>query len=211
MSRTAHRLIEPDEPLWAPHHSGHDLISTRALGFWLYMMSDALIFAGLFAAYAVLDHPHNAAGGPDIRSIVHPIAAYIQTIVVFSSVFTYSLAMVGLKAGNRALVIGGLVVAAGLGAGFIGLELHDFANLIAQGATPQRSGLLSIYFALIATHGLHMAFGILWMLVMIPQVALKGLTTDVVTRLVNLRMFWMFQASIWVCVFVFIYLNGAYR
>ncbi|MBW4034396.1 MAG: cytochrome O ubiquinol oxidase [Proteobacteria bacterium] len=211
MSRTAHRLIGPEEPLWAPHHPEADPVSLHTLGFWLYMMSDALIFAALFAAYAVLDHPYNAAGGPQIRDVVHPVAAFIQTIIIFTSVFAYSLAMVGLKAGNRAFVIGGLVAAVLLGAAFLGLELRDFAVLIAEGATPDRSGLLSVFFVLVATHGIHMVFGILWMLVMIVQVAMKGFTTAVVTRLLNLRIFWMFQASIWVCVFVFVYLNGAYR
>lgn len=209
MSETKHPDLSA-RGLWESEYHEHDVIASTTLGFWLYMMSDALIFAGLFAAYGVLDHPYNAAGGPIARDIVHPVAAFIQTVMVFSSVLAYSFAMVGLKARNRILVLAGLVAAAALGGVFVGLEINDFAVLISHGITPERSGFLSIFFMLVATHGLHMLFGILWMLVMIAQVAIKGLTGDIVTRLLNLRLFWTFQASIWVCVFVFVYLNGAY-
>lgn len=208
MSRTV--ALTDNHRLWARHHPEPDAIAMKTLGFWLYMMSDALIFAGLFAAYAVLDHKFNAAGGPQIKDVVHPVEGFVQTIVVFTSVLAYSLGMVGLKAGNKGFVIGGLLAAFLLGGVFIGFEIHDFATLFAQGITPERSGLMSIFFVLIATHGLHMVFGMLWMAVMIVQVAVKGFTTEVVTRLLNLRMFWVFQASIWVCVYVFVYLNGAF-
>ncbi|MDD2862759.1 MAG: cytochrome c oxidase subunit 3 [Acidiphilium sp.] len=208
MSRT--ETLTPAHRLWARHHPEPDPIAMKTLGFWLYMLSDALIFAGLFAAYAVLDHKFNAAGGPQIKNVVHPLEAFVQTIVVFTSVLTYSLAMVGLKARNRMFVLAGLLSAFVLGGVFLGLEINDFATLVAHGITPERSGLMSIFFVLIATHGLHMAFGMLWMAVMMVQVALKGFTTEVVTRLLNLRLFWVFQASIWVCMFVFVYLNGAF-
>ena len=118
--------------------------------------------------------------------------------------------MVKLKAGSRSGVVLGLGVAALMGVVFVGLEIADFAGLIANGMTPERSGFLSMFFVLVATHGLHMLFGLLWMAVMMVQVALKGFTTEVVTRLLNLRLFWTFQASIWVCVFVFVYLRGAF-
>ncbi|WP_286705514.1 cytochrome c oxidase subunit 3 [Acidiphilium sp. 37-64-53] len=118
--------------------------------------------------------------------------------------------MVGLKAGSRMTVISALLAAMVFGLVFLGLEINDFATMISHGITPERSGFLSIYFVLIGVHGLHMAIGLLWMLVMTIQVALKGFTTDVVIRLLNLRLFWVFQASIWVCVFVFVYLRGAY-
>jgi cytochrome o ubiquinol oxidase subunit 3 len=199
---------EPPE-LWHYGHEAHDVIATKTLGFWLYMLSDALIFAGIFAAYGVLDHPMNTAGGPTEAQIVHPIAAFWQTIAVLSSVFAYSLATVAMKHGYRQLVVLGIIAAILLGGVFLGLELLDFADLYAQGATPQVSGFLSAYFLLIATHGVHMAFGILWLLVMLVQVIRIGLTTPVVAQLLNLRLFWQFQAAIWVCVYVFVYLKGA--
>ncbi|OYV35066.1 MAG: cytochrome O ubiquinol oxidase [Rhodospirillales bacterium 20-64-7] len=195
-------------PLWHFGHEGHDPIATKTLGFWLYMMSDALIFGALFAAYAVLDNVMNAAGGPTAAQVVHPVAAFWQTLAVLSSVFAYSLATVAMKNGSRRGILFGILAAMALGFVFLGLEIGDFLDLIGHGATPQRSGFLSIYFMLIATHGLHMAFGLLWMAVMLIQVPRYGLTTNVVTRLLNLRLFWQFQAAVWVCVYVFVYLRG---
>jgi cytochrome o ubiquinol oxidase subunit 3 len=196
-------------PLWHYGHESHDVIATKTLGFWLYMLSDALIFAGIFAAYGVLDHTMNAAGGPTEAQVVHPIAAFVQTIVVLSSVFSYSLATVALKQGNKQGLLLGIVVAILLGGVFIALELRDFADLYAQGATAQTSGFLSAFFLIIAVHGLHMVFGIIWLLVMGAQVLRLGLTAPVIAQLLNLRLFWQFQAAVWVCVYVFVYLKGA--
>ena len=195
-------------PLWHYGHEEHDVIGAKTFGFWLYMLSDALLFAGLFAAYAVLDHTMNAAGGPTEAQVVHPIAATWQTFAVLSSVFAYSLASVALKRGNRAGVVAGMLVAMGLGVVFLALELADFASLFRAGATPDTSGFLSAFFVLIASHGLHMVFGLLWMLVMLVQVLRFGFSTAVVAQLLNLRLFWQFQASVWVCVYVFVYLKG---
>lgn len=196
-------------PLWHYGHEDHDVIAAKTFGFWLYMLSDALLFAGLFAAYAVLDHAMNTAGGPTEVQVVHPVAAAWQTLAVLSSVFAYSLATVALKRGSRAGLIAGMAAAAVLGVVFIGLELADFVSLFHAGATPDTSGFLSAFFVLIATHGLHMVFGILWMLVMMVQVLRFGFSTAVVAQLLNLRLFWQFQASVWVCVYVFVYLKGS--
>jgi cytochrome o ubiquinol oxidase subunit 3 len=204
------RPASADSVLWQYEAEAHDDIATRTLGFWLYMMSDALIFAGLFAAYGVLDHSFNTAGGPGARQIVHPLDGFWQTLAVMTSVFAYSLASVAMKMRSRPGVILYIAIAVFLGLVFLGLELGDFARLIAQGDGPDRSGFLSVYFVLIATHGLHMAFGILWMLVMIVQVARSGFTSNIVARMLNLRMFWQFQASVWVCVYAFVYLRGAF-
>ena len=199
-----------DSVLWQHEPPEHDDIATRTLGFWLYMMSDALIFAGLFASYGVLDQIYSTAGGPGAHQIVRPIDGFWQTLAVMTSVFAFSLATVAMKMRSKPGVILYTSIALVLGLVFIGLELGDFARLIAQGDGPDRSGFLSIFFALIGTHGLHMAFGILWMLVMIVQVARSGFTSNVVARMLNLRMFWQFQASVWVCVYAFVYLRGAF-
>jgi cytochrome o ubiquinol oxidase subunit 3 len=204
------RAVTADTVLWQLEPEHHDDIASRTLGFWLYMMSDALIFAALFAAYGVLDHWYNQAGGPGARQIVHPVDGFWQTLAVMTSVFAYSLATVAMKLRSRPGVILYMAIALVLGLVFLGLELGDFARLIALGDGPDRSGFLSIFFVLIATHGLHMLFGILWRLVMIVQVAQSGFTSHIVARLLNLRMFWQFQASVWVCVYVFVYLRGAF-
>lgn len=194
--------------LWDYEDHGHDPISTRTLGFWLYMLSDAMIFAALFAAYAV--YVHNPANGPNASDIVHPIYAMWETIVVFSSVFVYGLAMVALKRGSRSGVVNGLIVAFLLGLVFLGMEYKEFAGLYFAGDNMQRSGFLSAYWTIVLTHGLHMVFGLLWMFIMIFQVVREGFTQNVVYRLLNLRLFWHFQAIIWVCVFTFVYLRGAF-
>lgn len=193
--------------LWDFEHRGHDAISIRTLGFWLYMLSDAMIFGALFAAWGV--YIHNSAGGPTIGQIVHIHYAYLETVVLFSSVLAYGLAMSALKRGSRGGVVAGLCTAFVLGALFVGMEVHEFAALATFGAVPERSGFLSAYWTIILGHGLHIVFGLLWMLVMLVQVVREGFSTNVVYRMLNLQAFWHFQAVIWVCVFSFVYLRGA--
>ncbi len=196
--------------LFHPHFEGHDQISARTLGFWLYMLSDALIFTGLFVAYAVLNNPMGAAGGPIATQIVNPVEGIWQTYAVLGSVAAYSLATVALKKGSKAGVMAGIVISILLALIFLGYEVRDLMGLMAQGHGPDRSGFLSAFFVLIATHGLHMMFGILWMLVMLVQIPTLGFSPNVVARLLNLRMFWQFQATVWVLVYVYVYMIGAF-
>jgi cytochrome o ubiquinol oxidase subunit 3 len=195
--------------LFHPHFAGHDQISARTLGFWLYMLSDALLFTAVFAAYAVLNNPMAAAGGPIATQIVDPGEGLWQTYAVLGSVATYSLGTVALKSGNKAGVIIGILLSIALALVFLSFEVHDLLGLLAKGDGPTRSGFLSAFFILIATHGLHMVFGIIWMLVMLVQIPTLGFSANVVARLLNLRMFWQFQATIWVLVYVYVYMIGA--
>ncbi|WP_026438879.1 cytochrome c oxidase subunit 3 [Acidocella facilis] len=195
--------------LFAPGFAGHSQISARTLGFWLYMLSDALLFTALFAAYAVLDTPMNAAGGPIASQIVNPVEGFWQTIAILGSVTAYSLATVALKTGNRAGVMLGIVAAMVLAVVFLGFGFNDLATLTAQGNGMDRSGYLSAYFVLILTHAIHMLFGLIWMLVMLVQIPRDGFNEMVVARLLNLRMFWQFQATVWVCVYIYVYMIGA--
>ena len=199
-----------DTRLFHPHFAGHDPISARTLGFWLYLLSDALIFTALFAAYAVLNNPMAAAGGPIAPQVVDPVEGLWQTYAVLGSVATYSLGTVALKSGNKAGVMIGIVLSIALALVFLGFGTHDLLSLLAQGNGPGRSGFLSAFFVLIAVHALHMVFGILWMLVMLVQIPTLGFSANVVARLINLRMFWQFQATIWVILYVYVYMIGAY-
>lgn len=203
-SRDTAALGSDETILWDPSHDSHDMISTRTFGFWLYMLSDAMIFAALFTVYAVLGH--NYAGGPTAAQVLHPGGALVETMLVFTSVLAFGLGMSALKHGNRPAVLNWIAVAFVLGAAFLGLEIHEFAHLASQGIVPERSAFLSAFYIIVLTHGLHMAFGLLWMVVMAVQVLREGFTDKVVYRLLNLRIFWHFQAVIWVCVFAFIYL-----
>ncbi|WP_428392364.1 cytochrome c oxidase subunit 3 [Lichenicoccus sp.] len=195
--------------LWDDSGHQHDMFSTRLLGFWLYMLSDSLVFAALFAAYGVLSYPMSAAGGPTKMQVVEPVYAYVESVVFFASVLAYGLAMVDLKHDRpRALTLW-MIAAFVLGAGFVGMEANELLGLAARGAGPQRSGFLSAFFTILVVHGVHAVFGLLWMLVMMVQVAAKGLTPKVTYRLVNLKVFWLYQGVIWCLVYSFVYLWGA--
>jgi cytochrome o ubiquinol oxidase subunit III len=192
--------------LWDYDDHGHDFIGTRSLGFWLYMMSDAMIFAGLFAAHGV--YVHAFAGGFTAKEVIHPLNALWPTLFIFTSVLIYGFGMVALKKGSRSGVINALLLSFILGAGFLFMEWREFSDLAAMGALPQVSGFLSDFWAIILTHAIHVFFGLLWMAVMIVQIAREGFTQNTVYRLINLKIFWHFQAVIWVCVFTFVYLMG---
>ncbi len=195
--------------LWDQSHTEHDMIATRTLGFWLYLLSDAMIVSSLFASYLVLDHRVNAAAGPTAGDVVHPMAAFWGTVLLFSAILAYGAAMVGLKRGNRTAVLVGLGGAFLLGGGFLLAEGYDFAQLALHGMVPERSGYLSAFYALVLYHGAHLVFGVLWIAVMMAQVARQGFTPNVVYRLLNLKLFWFFQGFIWIYVFSFVYLAGA--
>jgi len=206
-SHTGESVAAGTTVLWDEGHHGHDMISTRTFGFWLYMLSDAMIFAALFTAYAVLGH--NYAGGPTAAQVLRPGDALVETMLVFTSVLAFGFAMSALKQGHRTGVLNWMTVAFVIGAAFVGMEVHEFANLASHGIVPERSGFLSAYYTIVLTHGLHMVFGLLWMAVMAVQVLRDGFTENVVYRLLNLKIFWHFQAIIWVCVFAFVYLQGS--
>lgn len=206
----AHEIVPgPDTRLFHPGFAGHNQISGRTFGFWLYMLSDALLFASLFAAYAVLDTPMSAAGGPTAAQIVDLPEGFYQTIILVASVTAYSFATVAMKKNNRLGANIAIVIAMLLGAAFIALGLTDLAVLSSKGDGITRSGYLSIYFIFILTHIIHMLFGMLWMLVMIVQVTRSGFSEMVVARLLNLRMFWQFQVSVWICIYIYVYMIGA--
>jgi len=204
----SHTQAGADVVLWNASADAHDNISARTYGFWLYLLSDALIIAAVVACYAVLDNPMNAAGGPLGNQFLSASKGLVQTFLVLGSVLSYSLATVALKRGNKLGVGLGMVGAILLAVLFLGIGMGDLAALSAAGNGFARSGYLSCFFTLIVTHALHMGFGILWMLVMLVQIGVFGFTENVVARLLNLRMFWQFQASVWVVVYIYVYLFG---
>jgi len=184
------------------HHPEHGTL----LGFWMYLMSDCLIFACLFAAYAVLGR--NYAGGPTGAEIFElPVVAVNTSLLLLSSI-TYGFAMLEMQKKQVNKTIMWLVVTGLLGAGFIYFELSEFIHLINEGAGPQRSGFLTSFFALVATHGLHVSFGIVWLITLIFQIKKHGLTHENGRRLMCLSMFWHFLDVVWIGVFTFVYLMG---
>jgi len=176
------------------------------LGFWLYLMSDCLIFACLFATYAVLGR--NYAGGPTGAELFDlPLVAVNTSLLLLSSI-TYGFAMLEMQRKRQGATLAWLAVTGILGACFIGFELYEFAHLIHEGYGPQRSGFLTSFFALVSTHGLHVSFGIVWLVTLMFQVKRHGLTPENGRRLMCLSMFWHFLDVVWIGVFTFVYLMG---
>jgi cytochrome o ubiquinol oxidase subunit III len=176
------------------------------LGFWLYLMSDCLMFAVLFAVYAVLGRSY--AAGPSGADLFDLNLVAINTALLLFSSITYGLAMIAMQSGNKRGVLAWLFITGLLGLGFLSLEIYEFVHLIHQGAGPGRSAFLSSFFALVGTHGLHVAFGTLWLVTLMVQVNKLGLTTSNKRRLMCLSMFWHFLDLIWIGVFSFVYLMG---
>lgn len=186
-----------------PHHpEGH----STPLGFWIYLMSDCLIFSTLFATYAVLGHRYG--GGPGPQELFDlPLVALNTAMLLFSSI-TYGFAMLAMHRKDQPGVMKWLAVTAGFGLCFLAIELYEFSHLIHIGAGPWRSAFLSAFFLLVATHGLHVTFGLIWMASLVLQVRKHGLTTANQRRLECLSMFWHFLDVIWIGVFTFVYLMG---
>ena len=178
----------------------------KEFGFWLYLMSDAVIFACLFATYLIM--VGNQDGGPTGKDVFSLERAAGETALLLFSSATFGFAAVALWAGERSRVLLWLAVTFVLGAGFIYLEIGEFRGMIAEGAGPDRSGFLSAFFTLVGTHGLHVSIGLIWIAVMIGQVLVKGLTAPVASRLMRLGLFWHFLDIIWVVIFSVVYLPG---
>ncbi|HLO95250.1 MAG TPA: cytochrome o ubiquinol oxidase subunit III [Burkholderiaceae bacterium] len=177
------------------------------LGFWLYLMSDCLIFAVLFAVFAVLGRSYAAGpSGADLFDL--PLVALNTGFLLFSSI-TYGMAMIAMNHGKKQHLLAWLMVTGLFGAAFLSLELYEFAHLIHEGAGPQRSAFLSAFFTLVGTHGLHVTFGIIWLVTLMVQVSKHGLVKENKRRLICLSMFWHFLDVVWIGVFTFVYLMGS--
>lgn len=201
------RASDPNFYLVEEEH--HAPGGSTLLGFWIYLMSDALIFATLFATYGVLSTSY--AGGPTPREIFELPLVAVNTALLLVSSITYGFAVIAMQEGKLRGTQLWLVVTGLLGIGFVAIELFEFGNLIHEGATPQTSAFLSAFFTLVATHGLHVTFGIIWIGVMLIQLAQRGLHADNQRRLMCLSMFWHFLDVVWIGVFTFVYLLGVLR
>ncbi len=179
------------------------------LGFWIYLMSDCLIFAVLFATYGVLGR--NYAAGPSGVDLFDLKLVALNTSMLLLSSITYGFAMLEMARDRMRATLGWLAVTGLFGVAFVGLELYEFSHLIHEGATPQRSAFLSSFFALVGTHGLHVSFGILWLVTLMVQVGRRGLVEANRRRLMCLSLFWHFLDVVWIGVFTFVYLMGVIR
>ena len=183
--------------------------SGTLLGFWLYLMSDCLIFAVLFATYGVLGR--NYAAGPSGADLFDLRLVALNTSLLLLSSITYGFAMLEMEKNRVDATLRWLAITGAFGAAFLAIELYEFAHLIHEGATPQRSAFLSAFFTLVGTHGLHVTFGIVWLVTLMVQVRRYGLIADNQRRLMCLSMFWHFLDVVWIGVFTFVYLMGSMR
>jgi cytochrome o ubiquinol oxidase subunit 3 len=176
-------------------------------GFWVYIMTDCVLFAGLFATYAVL---HNSTfGGPSGRDLFSLPFVLTETLLLLTSSFTCGLAMLAAYRKDKAQVIFWFGVTFLLGLAFLTMELTEFRHLAAEGNSWRRSGFLSSFFTLVGTHGLHITVGLSWMVVMAAKVLRGGLTSANIRRLTLLSLFWHFLDIIWIFIFTIVYLLGA--
>lgn len=185
----------------------HSTNDKTILGFWIYLMTDCLLFGSLFATYIVLHN--NTFGGPTGDELFDMPAVLVETILLLTSSFTCGLAMIAVRQRRLKLTAFWFGFTFILGASFLFMELTEFNLFIAENASWQRSGFLSAFFTLVGTHGLHIAIGLLWLTVMAWNLFKHGFTAGNVRRLTLFSMFWHFLDIIWIFIFTFVYLMGA--
>ena len=182
--------------------------SETVFGFWIYIMTDSMIFASLFIVFAI--QRHQLAGGPSGKDLFDLKSTFEETALLLTSSLTCGLAMLGLHRKKSREIIFWLVMTFLLGAGFVGLEIDEFVKMIGENAGPDRSAFLSSFFTLVGTHGLHVSLGLVWMLVLLAQLIFvpQRLEQKLIHRLLAFSLFWHFLDIIWIGIFSFIYLNG---
>lgn len=188
------------------HGDHHDASGLKSFGFWVYIMTDCILFGTIFSAFLVLSS--NYAGGVTGADIFELKDVLIETFCLLFSSITYGFAMVCMHQNRQKLVQLWLVITFILGAAFLYFELNEFHHLIVEGHDWSQSAFLSAFFTLVSTHGLHVTFGLLWMLVMMVQVGKRGLDSNTRMRLSLLSIFWHFLDIIWIFVFTTVYLMG---
>ena len=191
-------------------HAAGELASKRIIvgyGFWIFLLSDIIMFSAFFATYAVL--VGQTAGGPSGRELFDLGNVGLETACLLLSSFTCGIASIGARAHNGLIYYSGLAVTFVFGAAFLILEVHEFTGLIAQGAGPTRSAFLTAFFTLVGCHGLHVTLGLLWLLTMMAQVFAKGYRADILRRVLCFSLFWHALDIIWVALFTVVYLMGA--
>ncbi len=175
-------------------------------GFWVYLMTDCVLFASLFATFVVLRN--NTFGGPDAKELFSLSFVLTETLILLTSSFTAGLAMLAVRRGDLRQTYAWFIITFILGAVFVGLEINEFATLVQEGHSWRESGFLTAFFVLVGTHGLHVSIGLLWLATLLIRTYQKGLTAVSAQRLGLLAMFWHFLDIIWIFIFTVVYLMG---
>lgn len=188
------------------HTAEQETTQKTTLGFWVYLMTDCVLFASLFAAYAVLRN--NTAGGVGGSEIFDLPFVLVETLVLLTSSFTCGLALLSVYRRDKTGVFAWLGVTFLLGASFLGMELYEFTQLVQEGHSWRASAFLSAFFTLVGTHGLHITAGLLWMTVLLRQVYKRGFSPSNLRRLTMFSLFWHFLDIVWIFIFTIVYLMG---
>jgi cytochrome o ubiquinol oxidase subunit 3 len=200
-------IKHPGLNLGSAHGRDHDAAEAMMFGFWVFLMSDAILFSMVFATYVT--SVNATAGGPGPHELYDIKSVFIETLLLLASSFTFGMASLALKYKHgRARLIGWLAVTLALGVAFLGFELHDFASMFAKGGVPSRSGFLSAFFDLVPLHGLHVTGGCIWLICLVGQIALYGVDTQVKLGVMRLALFWHFLDIVWIAIFSVVYLAG---
>jgi cytochrome o ubiquinol oxidase subunit III len=197
-------------PNYMAEHAAGGVVSKRVIvgfGFWIFLLSDIIMFSAFFATYAVLVGA--TAGGPSGRDLFNLHNVAIETACLLLSSFTCGIASIGARARRGSWFYGAMAATFVLGAAFLFLEVREFAGMVARGAGPTRSAFLSAFFTLVGCHGLHVTAGLLWLLTMMAQVFAKGYRADILRRILCFGLFWHTLDIIWVALFTVVYLMGA--
>lgn len=184
----------------------HDTGEIKVFGFWIYLMSDCVLFACLFATYAVL--ANGTAGGVTGKDIFNLKLILVETFLLLFSSITYGMTIISMHMDRVDSVKIWLILTFIFGLAFVAMEIYEFYHFIIKGFSPDRSAFLSSFFALVMTHGIHVCAGLIWIITIMTQVSTRGLTSTNKTRLMCLSLFWHFLDVIWIFLFTFVYLMG---
>lgn len=202
-------ILHPGLNIGQTDQEGHKQAEPIMFGFWVFLMSDLILFALLLATYASMT-VHGVAAGPTPHEVTDLRSAAIETGLLLTSSFTFGLGSLALKyRGDVAGIFIWLGITALLGLAFLGMEIRDFVKLIGEGAIPQRSGFLSAHFTLLGTHFLHVAAAIIWMAILFVQTLKWGISRAVRLRIMRLALFWHMLDVVWIALFTFVFLAGA--
>lgn len=202
-----HIMRYPGLHLGASHGEDDDAAQKMMFGFWLFLMSDAILFGMAFATYVT--SLHATAGGPGPRDLYDLKSVFIQTLLLLASSSTFGMASLSLKyKHSKTSLIGWMALTLVLGLAFLGFELHDFISMFSKGGVPSRSGFLSAFFGLVPLHGLHVTAGCIWLICLGGQIARYGLDTQTKLGIMRLALFWHFLDIVWIAIFSVVYLGA---
>lgn len=206
---TTETLRHPGINLGEQHGEDHEAAETMVFGFWVFLMSDLIIFGLMFATYITMQTPWSYAEGPTPADVTNLGSVFAQTMVLLTSSLTFGFAVLAVRHKHSLPRINfWMVITLLLGLAFLYMELHDFRDMLAMGAGPDRSGYLSSFFGLVPLHGLHVTAGCLWIVIMLIQLQVFGTNTVVKVRLLQLSLFWHFLDIVWIGIFSIVYLGG---